>query len=411
MSVPSTSIAAFIGRQPILDRQQSVYGYELLFRDGDVTTANIVHKETATAQVVLDSFLEFGLDALVGDRLAFINATRAFLIDGLSRQLPRDRVVVEVLEDVPPDAEVTAEVQALGSAGYRVALDDFVFEDARTMLLPYVSIVKLDISAFDHATLSACAERLRAYPVELVAERVETTEEFERCRALGCQYFQGFFFARPTTLLGRRVPVERLAALRVLTLLADDETPLPELVEAVAADVTLSFQVLRLINSAFFARATRVQSLRDGVMLLGRDRLRGWVTLMALSGIEARPAELLMLALVRAKMCETLGARLSVSSPATWFTAGLFSALDLFFEAPLPELLAALPLSPEVTAAVVDRSGHLGAVLDAVVAFERTDWGRVRCAQLDARDFMVSYGSAVQWADEWVRRGQLLTAQ
>ena len=404
----STHLAsAFIGRQPILDSRLAVYGYELLFRSSrDVNAAHVVDTDMASARVVLDSVLEFGLDALVADRRAFINAPRSFLVEGIGFALPKDRVVIEVLENVPCDPEVVSAVEALATAGYPVALDDFVFRDELQALLPYSTIVKLDVSVFDEAALDSQIKALSRYPVELLAERVETPEMFERCQTLGFRYFQGFFFARPTIVQGRRVPVERLSALRVLALLADENTPLNRLVDAVSVDVRLSYQVLRTVNSAFYGMGTQVDSLRDAIMLLGRYRLCAWVTLMALSGQEGRPPELLTLALVRAKMCEALAASLG-ASPGAWFTAGLFSSVDLFVDAPLEEVLASLPLSAEIVAALTDRAGRLGAALSAVLAFERGDWNRVRCESLSPGDFTAAYRLALQWAREWETNGQV----
>lgn len=400
--------SAFIGRQPILDARLEVYGYELLFRSSYVNRANVLDKEVASARVVLDSVLEFGLDTLVASRRAFINAARSFLVDGVALELPRDRVVIEVLEDVPCDEAVVSAVETLAQAGYAVALDDFVFRDELAALLPFASIVKLDVSSFDDRALERQLDALRAYPVKLLAERVETPEAFERCRALGFDFYQGFFFARPTIVEGRRVSVERLSALRLVALLADDDTPLDRLVEALAADVRLSYQVLRVVNSAFYGMAVPVSSLRDAVLLLGRSRLRAWVTLMALAGIQGKSPELLTLALVRAKMCEAIGAALPGDMPGVWFTAGLFSSLDLFFEAPLSEVLAEVPLSPDVVAAVTEGAGRLGEGVNAVLAFERGDWPRVHCESLSPRDFTAAYRTALGWAREWDANSQTL---
>lgn len=393
--------SAFIGRQPIFDRQLEVYGYELLFRSGHLNAANVIDREMASARVVLDSLLEFGLDALVAERRAFINAARTFLVEGVALQLPPERAVIEILEDVPCDADVVRAVEALAAQGYRIALDDFVFRDELKVLLPHTSIVKLDISLFDEAGLSKQLTALGEYPLELVAERVETAEDFRRCRALGFHYFQGFFFARPEVVEGRRVAVERLAALRVLALLANDNTPVDRIVEAMAGDVKLSYQILRAVNSAWYGFAAPIESLRDAMVLLGRNRLRAWLSLIALAGTQGRSPELLTLALVRAKMCEGVGAQLARTSPGTWFTAGLFSALDLFFAAPLDELVAALPLAPEIAGALVHRSGRLGEALSAVVAFERGAWEEVRCEHLAARDFTQAYREAIEFAREW----------
>lgn len=393
--------SAFVGRQPIFDDTLAVYGYELLYRRGDGGPAAFTDRDSASAETALDAFLEFGLDTLVADRRAFINLTRTVLLSGFCAQLPPDRVVFEILENTPCDADVVREVEALVAKGYRIALDDFVPGDERERLLPHASIVKVDIDGVDDAALRRQVEQLGAHQVDLVAERVETREQLDLCRELGFRYFQGFFFARPATMRGRRVPVERLTAMRALALLANDETPLNELAEAVAADVKLSFQVMRAVNSAGSASAAPIDSLPAAIMRLGRNQLRAWLSVMALSGLERKPPALLSLALSRARMCELLAIMRPGTSSGTWFMAGLFSALDALFDAPLPDILRDLPLAPAVVDAIVNRTGELGKVLDAVTAFERGDWSRVQFGTLTASDFTTAYRTALIWTQKW----------
>lgn len=401
VSQDSSAGSAFVGRQPIFDESLAVYGYELLYRRGDTTKAVLTDRDSASAEIALDAFLEFGFDTLVADRRAFINLTRTVLLSGFCSELPPDRVVFEILEDTECDDEVVGEIEALAAKGYSIALDDFVQDDERERLLPHASIVKLDIEGFDEPALRRQAERLRERPIDLVAERVETREQLELCRELGFQYFQGFFFARPATMRGRRVPVERLTAMRALALLAGDETPLDALAEAVAADVKLSYQVMRAVNSAGSAAALPIDSLPAAIMRLGRNQLRAWLSVMALSGLERKPPALLSLALSRARMCEALATMRPGASSGTWFMTGLFSALDALFDAPLPELLRDLPLAPAVTDALLHRSGDLGAALNAAIAFERGEFSRVEYGSLTASDFTTAYRTALLWTQKW----------
>jgi c-di-GMP phosphodiesterase len=390
-----------VGRQPIFDRSLAVFGYELLYRRGLEGTAVFTDGDSASAEIALNAFLEFGLDTLVGDRRAFINLTRSVLLSGVCRQLPRDRVVFELLEDLPCDEEVAREVETLAAAGYNVALDDFVVDDPRADLLPFASIVKIDIEALSAEQVRALVARLSEQAVDLVAERVETQEQLAACRDLGIRFFQGYFFARPTVLQGRRVPVERLSALRVLALLADADTPLHELARAIAADVSLTYQVLRAANSAFSAPASAIESIPAAILRLGRDQLRAWLSVMALSGLEGKPRAVLQLALTRARMCEALGQAAGVSSPGTWFMAGLFSTLDILFNAPLAPLLGTLPLSPAVVDAIVNRTGILGQSLDAIVAFEQGRWNEAHCGRLTPSDFTAAFQVALEWTHQW----------
>ena len=392
---------AFVGRQPIFDGSLAVFGYELLYRRGLEGTAVFTDGDSASAEIALDAFLEFGLDTLVADRRAFLNLTRSVLLSGVCRQLPPDRVVFELLEDLPCDEEVTREVEALAASGYSIALDDFVADDPRVDLLPYASIVKIDIESLSTEEIRGLVTQLAAHPVDLVAERVETHEQLAVCRDMGIRYFQGYFFARPTVLQGRRVPVERLSALRVLALLADPDTPLHVLARAIAGDVRLSYQVLRAANSALSAPASAIESIPAAILRLGRDQLRAWLSVMALSGLEGKPRVVLQLALTRARMCEALGQAAGASSPGTWFMAGLFSTLDILFNAPLAPLLGALPLSPAVVDAIANRTGTLGQSLDAIVAFEQGRWNEAHCGRLAPSDFTAAFRVALEWTREW----------
>jgi EAL and modified HD-GYP domain-containing signal transduction protein len=393
--------SAFVGRQPIFDRSLTVYGYELLYRRMHADTAVFNDHDAASAEVALDAFLEFGLDTLVADRRAFINVSRDVLLSGFCWQLPADRVVLEILEGIDCDEAVCRAVELLAASGYRVALDDFVQDDERTPLLQHAAVVKLDAEACGESGLRELLSGLRASGVDCVVERVETQEQFDQCAGFGATHFQGFFFARPTTVQGRRVPVERLTALRVLALLANEHTSLGLLAEAVAADVRLAYQVLRAVNAADSAPAVPVQSMPDAIMRLGRDRLRGWLSVMALSGVEGKPPAVLALALTRARMCEELGRASGAGLPGAWFLGGLFSTLDLLFNASPASLLAGLPLSPTIIDAVVHRSGDLGAAIDAVVAFEQGQWTKARHGHLTPRDFTFAFRGALQWTREW----------
>jgi c-di-GMP phosphodiesterase len=197
------------------------------------------------------------------------------------------------------------------------------------------------------------------------------------------------------------VPVERMTALKVLAQLSDPNSSLDAIAEAVAADVKLSYQLLRAANSAATAHLAPVDSLPTALMRIGRHQLRSWITVLGLSGVTGKPPAVLTLALMRARMCEALALAVGQGQPATWFMAGLFSSLDLVFDAPIDRLIRDLDLSRPVADALVSRTGELGQTIDAVIAFERGDWSKVRCGGLTPRDFTAAYRSALQWVGEW----------
>lgn len=400
-------LPACVGRQPIYDGHLRVDGYELLFRlDESRETAEIADADACTAAVLLNAFLDIGLETVVGSRRAYVNATRQFLLDGLAFQLPADKTVVEVLESVEGDAEIVACVRALREAGYSVALDDFQFGGGTEPLLPHVDIVKVDLSGPGSADLADVVSRLRRPGLRLLAERVETREDFDRCAALGFQLFQGYFLARPNVVRGRRRSPHELSALRLLSLLQDYDVPVEVLVSEVSRDPQLTVRLLRAINSAAFGLRHRVSSLREALVLLGRARLQGWVSLMVLAGLSKKPPSITTGALARARMCELLATRGGVDDPAACFTVGLFSSLPLLLDTTWEELSAELPLSDGLMAALVRGEGSLGALLGAVQHYERCEWDGACLPGFRRTDLGEAYLSAIGWAEQLAEPGE-----
>ncbi len=400
---PVPALPAFVGRQPIFERRLGLVGYELLFRDeGAPPGERRADGDTCTAQVVLNTFLDIGLDSVVGTHTAFINATRAFLLDRLALHLPPHRVVIEVLEDVVPDDGVMAALEELRGRGYVIALDDFVLDSMASRMVPLAHVIKVDISQVPPDQWPVYVERLSRKGLRLLAERVETHEQFARCAALGFEWFQGFFLARPSIVTGapRRRRPHQLATLRLLALLERSDSSLDEVVEALSRDPALSYRLLQVINSAAFGLRRRVDSLRQALVMLGLRRVHGWVTLMVLGGLSDRPPELLTTALLRGRMCELLGERLAPGRGPAYFTTGLLSLLDVMLDMSWDDLEGHLPLSPEVLAATRRLEGDMGNVLAAVVHYERCEWHLVQAPGLAVPDFRQAYLSAVEWTHQ-----------
>lgn len=388
----------YVGRQPIYDAGLKVYGYELLFRAGDTDAANVVDGDSATSQVIVNTFMEIGLDAIVGQHLAFINLTRSFFVENSTQVLPPERVILEVLEDIEPDTELQEGLRRLSEQGYRIALDDFIYHESLRPLVELADLVKIDIMDMDRATITEHVEQLKPYKVPLLAEKVETLEEFEFCKQLGFDYFQGYFFCKPNVVKSQRMPSNRLATLRLLSRIQDPQVDAKDLEELIAQDVTLSYKILRYINSAASGLPRQVESIHQAVVLLGLDTIKTWVTLLSLTSIEDKPIELLVTAMVRAKMCEELARAAKLDNTDSYFTVGLFSALDAMMDRPLPELLDELPLAAPVREALLEQEGHLGQALRCVLAYERADWRQAHCASLGMNRVRDAYFTAVNWA-------------
>ena len=390
----------FVGRQPIYTQQLDVFTYELLFRRGEMPHAGVTDGNQATAQVLVNTFLELGLDTLVGAKRAFVNLTRDFLLQDYSLVFPTDRVVLEVLEDVAVDDDVLAALRNLSAQGYTIALDDFFYQEHLRPLVELADIIKIDVLASGRTTVAEQVELLRQYDVPLLAEKVETQEDFTYYKTLGFEYFQGYFFCRPDVVKGQRSPTNRLVILELLAKLQRPGTTFRELEALISRDVSLSYKVLRAANTAIYTQARKVESIHQALRLVGLTAMTNIVSLFLLANIDDKPHELLVTAMVRAKMCEQLARLMQQGNSATFFIVGLLSVLDAFMDRPMPDILPALPLADEIVTALLAHEGMLGATLHCVLAYEQGDWEAVSNLGCP-RDLLVkTYLEALMWATE-----------
>jgi EAL and modified HD-GYP domain-containing signal transduction protein len=386
------SAPSFAARQPIYDRALGVHAYELLFRAGD--------DEVVSAGSVVTTFADIGLDALVGGRSGFVNVTRDFVMHGLVTLLPAGRVALELHRSDVLDPQVLAELTRLSELGYTIVLDDFVMRDDSLPLLEVAHYVKLNVRAFTREQLAEQVAELQPHDVNLIAAGIEDHPTFEFCKQVGFDYFQGYFFCRPRTPAGHGIPANRLAQMRMMAVLQDPDCELDDVEHAISNDLSLSIRLLRWINSAYFLLPRKVGSVREALVLLGVRNVRSWALLMTLAGIEDQPSELIRTAMTRAKMCELVAQALDRPDADAHFTVGLFSVVDAFMDTSMRDVLSELPLSPEVSEALLERSGHLGEVLDWVLAYER---GQFECLVPSPRADAVlrdAYVVALRFADE-----------
>lgn len=361
-----------VGRQPIFDVRREVFGYELLFRGPrpDGRTA-----EAMTADVLVRAGLDLGLKNLVGTKLAFVNASRPFLVGEREVPLPPGQTVIEVLEDVTHDPEVLEGCRRLAGDGYMIALDDYVWVEGDDAMLALADIVKLDILAIPEGELSTQVERGAAGGARLLAEKVETSEQFDRCRQLGFDLFQGYLLSRPEVVEGRTLGPSQVHCLQILERMCDPDASARDVERIVETDAGLSQRFLRAAGAGASRGLRReVSSIREGVVLVGERRLRSWVTLMMLSDSTPASPELLAIAMCRARMCELLAGPAGPVAPDlqhSGFTVGLVSALDALLGAPLSEVLSHLTLTDELVNALLAHEGPLGRVLADVVDWER----------------------------------------
>lgn len=382
-----------IGRQAIFDRDLRVYAYELLYRDASGQN-RIDDGDRASSVTLLNAFMEIGLDRLVGPHKAFVNLTRHFFVDMPPIPFAPEQVVLEVLEDVEVDDALLDGLQAMASQGFALAMDDYSFQPQLTPILPLVRYVKVEVQPDRLDELARRMPMLRATGARLLAEKVETAEQFEQLKAMGFDYFQGFFFARPNLVRSSRLRESSAMVIQLLSRLNDPAVAMDEVVKLVSQDPGLSFKVLRYINSAAVGLRHRVDSIHRAVVLMGLQRIRAWASLFAMSGLEGRPMELLNMGLVRANLCEHFARQRGQDRPETAYTVGLLSILDAMMGQPIETLMKDLPLSGEIRGAITAREGPLGRILDQVVRIERNDWTDLGAQGLDPAQAAEAYAAS-----------------
>ncbi len=396
----------FIARQPIFDTKGRVYAYELLFRSGLHNYFDCDDQDHAAASVIANSNLLFDLSEMTGSTKAFVNCTRRVLLEDLITTLPRQQAVVEVLEDVEPDEELIAACRRLKNKGYTLALDDFVYHQNYEPLLELADIIKVDFLLSDVEEQERLARMMIPRGIKMLAEKVETHEVYEQARKMGYQYFQGYFFAKPVIISRKDIPTNKVQFLRILKEVHAQEVDFKKLAQTIQSEVSLSYKLLKLINSAAFALRNKVTSILQALSLLGLREIRSWVSLLSISSMaDDKPAELVVSSLIRARLCEHLAlpARMG-DRKADMFLMGLFSLLDVIMSRPIEEILAEITVEDDILEALTGTPGPLLQVLTLVIALEKGEWQEVsRLAselQIEESSLASIYLEAVKWAQD-----------
>jgi c-di-GMP-related signal transduction protein len=391
----------FIARQPILTREEKVFGYELLFRDG-VENYFRSSDPDAASRSTLDSSILMGLDVLCGNRRAFVNCTRDVLLKDYITLLPSSQVVVEVLESVTPDDQVLAACQRLKEAGYLIALDDFAVDDPRQSLTDLADILKVDIRRTLPEQRAEMVKRYGPWRCRMLAEKVETREEFFAVRKEGFVYFQGFFFREPEVLTTREIPSNQLHYMRMLQAVSRPELDSREIETLIKSEASLCYRLLRYMNSASFGFANEIHSVRHALSLLGEREVRRWVRLVATFGAaQTKSSELVLAALVRARFCELLSHKIQ-HGDSDLFLLGLFSLMDTILETPMADLLANVPVDQETKSVLLGGASRLRPVYQLMLARESGEWQDTseltRQLHLTESEIAEAYWQAMQWA-------------
>lgn len=303
MDMAALNDEILLARQAIFDSDMNVHAYELLFRSH---THSVSNGDLATSQVINHTFIEFGAERVLGNKLGFLNLTRAFLIGDMPLPFTNQQIVLEVLEDIEIDDEVLAAIEKLSQQGFTIALDDFIFNEKLRPLVKLADIVKIDLLALSKQQLAEHVEILKQENVKLLAEKVETLEEFEQCKQLGFDYYQGYFFCKPTLLNAKPLPESKTSALRILSSLQKTDVTIDEVETLVAQDPGISIKLIRCLNSASMGLPRQVDSIRQAVVMLGLQKIKSWATIIAFSTMDCSTDALITTSLVRAKFAELL---------------------------------------------------------------------------------------------------------
>jgi len=363
----------YIARQPIFTEHRKLYAYELLYRGTKETTLTSVDGERATTSLLSSAFLTEGIDIVSGLRPCFINFTEDLLTKKIPLSFPKSKIVVEVLEDVRPTKEVVEACRILTNQGYTLALDDFIYHKDLEPLIELASIIKIDFRLTPVDTIHKTLYHLRRFKPKLLAEKVETIEEFTHAVKLGFSYFQGYFFSRPENIRIKELTAAKINMFRLLAEVSLKTTTLERLHKIISVDIAISYKLLRFLNSAYFYRLEKLKTVKHAIAYLGEKELRRFILLVLISELASdKPDELVRMALVRAKFCEQLGEKSSFSyDTSELFLLGMFSFIDVMLETPMDQVMKKLPFSSILKEALTDRSGTYAVFLDIMHSYER----------------------------------------
>ncbi|MBW8192698.1 HDOD domain-containing protein [Neiella marina] len=368
----------YVARQPIVDVERNLVGYELLFRDSLSNVFPQINAHEATSKLVAGSHLHLGIDEITGDAPAFINFPELSLLVRVPELLPKEGVVIELLEEIEPGPKLVQICKKLKELGYRIALDDFAYKDAWRPVLPYVDMIKVDIRASSPKEVLAIKKLKLDFDIDLLAEKVETHEEFEKFKQMGFRYFQGYFFSRPEVIQRRGLNPSQVNLVELLAKLAQQDCDFSELNSIIQRDVSLTYKLLRFVNSSFFSHQKEISSIKQALVYLGETELRKFLALIAAANLsENKPDELLRLSITRARFCELIAATMNPKHESRAFLAGLFSLIDAILDQPIDVIMEKVPLAQDIKEVTVSRQGPLAPYLNLAVDYERAVWDSI----------------------------------
>jgi len=400
-SPPAGLGSRYVARQPILTSTEQVFGYELLFRDGVEDYFQSKDPDAASRSTV-DTSMLMGLDILCDGRRAFINCTRDTLLKDYVTLLPPGQAVAEIVKSVTVDDLVEAACIRLKERGYTIAIDDFVVDDPRAALARFADIIKVDVRNTSPEQQAAILQRYSTPSCRMLAKTVETRDEFSASKKAGFSYFQGYFFRNPELLHAREIPKNRVNYLRLLEAISHDDLELLEVDRIIKGEPSLCYRLLRYINSAAFGFSSEIHSVKHGLSILGEREVRRWVRMVAALGAgQDKPSDLVLSAMVRARYCELLGAKIP-HGESDLFLVGLLSLMDAILEIPMGVVLEGISLDRETRAVLLGQKSKLDSVYRLMLYQEAADWAKLTklCEQVKLPESIATecHWKAMQWA-------------
>ena len=401
----------FVARQPIFDRNRKVWAYELLFRsDANATRCEGIEASSATRQVISNGMLSIGWDKLLRGKHACINFGRDMLMQDIYSSLPSKQTVIELTEDIEPDAEVVEAVRAIRARGYRIALDDFQLSPRMAPFIELANMIKVEMCT-PKPQQEVMLREFHSRGIHMLSEKVETDAEYRWALRAGYDYFQGHFFARPAVMQGTQIPAVKIHCLRLIQEAHRPELDFNRLSTLISQDVSFSYKLMRYANSARFGRQTKIHSIRRALVVLGEYGIRKWIAIAALHTIaDDKPGELITQSLVRGRFCELLGVASGQSVEDQAFLVGLFSMLDALLDRPLGDVIQDLGLAPAIDSVLRGKAPEdnvLNRIYTMVRQYELGDWDTVErlAGHLSIPSELVgaAYREALPWADEMLQ--------
>lgn len=389
-----------MARQSIFNANYEIYGFEFLYRGNRYDVSNSNDAMGATSELLSNLFTAIKKNEKANEFPAFINIDSAFIKSPFFFPSFSENVVLEILEDVVASPEIILRIKSLKQKGFKFALDDFVFEADRLKLLPYVDIVKIDITAISLDTLKKALPILQPYPLILLAEKVETEIEFQECLKLGFDLFQGYFFDKPKLVQGVEISLSKKVTLNLVTELLRDDITINEITTLISCDPRLAIKILLLVNSSYFSLSRKIDSLREAIVILGIKAVQRWAALLLLTTESESPLEIFRILLCRAKALASYAEIRSLNNKDDYFYLGLFSGLHALIGTDLNTLLEQINLNNNLKAALKGEKSAIGDKLLILKAIERFDIELDEFNSKDVELLIQTYWQGIEWADE-----------